>query len=89
MRLDACRPHGPRRWPAALNQVNSPLHWQVWDRCLRSHPDERFRRYIVDGIRFGFRVGFNYNQSTPNNMLSTREQPGVIRDYLAKECNEG
>lgn len=46
----------------------------------------------MNGIRLGFRVGFRYSQrihSAPSNMLSAREHPEVIRDYLAKECNEG
>jgi hypothetical protein len=75
-----------------MHQVNSPLPWQEWDKALQSHPDQRFRRYIIDGIQFGFRVGFNYRlptRSASNNMLSAREHPEVIREYLAKECSEG
>ena len=55
--------------------------------CLRTHPDQRF---IVDGIRSGFRVCFRYNHltpSTPSNMLSAREHLAVIRGYLVKECS--
>jgi len=70
-----------------------PLHWQEWDRCLASHPDQCFRQYIVDGIRFGFRIGFDYGSHTcrrsPSNMLSARERPEIINEYLAQECSEG
>ena len=72
-----------------MRQVNTPLVWQAWDSCLAHHPDQAFRRYIVEGIRYGFRVGFNYSRtctSVSRNLVSAREQPQVIRDYLATEC---
>lgn len=75
-----------------MHQVTSPLLWREWDKALHTHPDQRFRKYIVDGIQFGFRVGFRYNhttRSTPSNMLSAREHPDVIREYLTKECSKG
>ena len=90
--LDGCRPVVPRAWPASMRRVSSPLHQQEWDRGLRSHSDQRFRKYIVEGVQFGFRVGFNYNQPTRSarhNMLSAREHPEAISEHLLKECSEG
>ena len=91
---DARCPSVPRRLPLGTEQVNSPLSWQEWDRCLASHPDQRFRRYIVDGIRRGFRIGFDYShadytRSSPNNMISARDHPEVVGEYLAAECGAG
>ena len=56
--------------------------------------DQRFRTYIADGIKNGFRVGYNYEEvnqlcSSPANMASAMQHPEVIREYLAKECSEG
>ena len=91
---DARCPSVPRRLPLGTEQVNSPLSWQEWDRCLASHPDRRFRRYIVDGIRRGFRIGFDYShadytRSSPNNMISAGDHPEVVGEYLAAECGAG
>ena len=92
LQLDAGRSSMPMRLPPGMEEVDSPLHWQEWDRCLAEHPDQRFRAYIVNGIRFGFRVGYAYHHSprkSRQNMPSALEKPEVIRDYLAKECSEG
>ena len=75
-----------------MRRVSSPLHQQESDRGLRSHPDQRFRKYVVEGVQFGFRVGFNYSRpsrSALHNMLSAGEHPEVISEYLSKECSEG
>lgn len=92
LRMDHCRPEVPTRLPTAMEQILTPLNWREWDRCLMAHPDQRFRTYIVEGIRYGFRIGFNYSSScvsTPRNMASAMKNPEVIREYLANECSEG
>ena len=77
-----------------MEEVQTPLQADEWDRSLANHPDQNFRRYIVDEIRHGFRVGFDYahaerTQNSTSNMLSAREHPEVISGYLATECAEG
>ena len=92
LQLDAGRSSVPMRLPPGMEEVDSPLRWQEWDRCLAEHPDQRFRAYIVNGIRFGFRIGYAYHHSprkSRQNMPSALEKPEVIREYLAKECSEG
>ena len=82
----------PMHLPERMREVTTPLCWQEWDQCLANHPD-RFRQYIVEGIRHRFRIGFDYGSHTcrrfPCNMLSARERPEIINDYLAQECSEG
>ena len=60
---------------------------------LRPHPDREFARLIVDGIRDGFRIGFDYaNQapiSTTGNMSSARRHPQALEQYLARETGAG
>ena len=51
LRLDRCRPLQPAHLSPALADVVTPLQWREWDRCLASHPDQRFREYVVGGIR--------------------------------------
>ena len=43
------------------------------------------RAYIVEGIRHGFRVGYNFNSTCHHvrgNMKSAGDNPQVIQDYL-------
>ena len=75
-----------------MQQIVTPLDWRAWDRRLQSHPDQRFRHYITQGIKRGFRLGFDYGRplkSAANNMLSTRQHPQLIRDYLVEESVTG
>ena len=74
--------------------IQTPLCWQEWDCQLADHPDQHFQHYIVEGLRYGFRIGFDYaraNQisSSVRNMPSTREHPRNITEYLAEECSLG
>ena len=90
--LDGCRPRFPVRGPTPMAAIRTPLKWEEWDRALGQHPDQRFRKYIVDGIRWGFRVGFDYSRTcrkAKRNMASASQQPQVIADYLSKECAAG
>lgn len=91
--LDACRPpNKDRELPRGLQEIVTPLDWREWDKALARHPDQRFRKYLVDGIRSGFRLGFDYSKScrgAPRNMSSAAAHAHIIRDYLAEECAEG
>ncbi len=91
LKLDSCRPEG--RGAVILDrEVVTPLVWKEWDQALRLHPDQQFRAYISDGIRNGFRLGFDYDaQCKPldRNMRSAIRQPEVVEEYLAVECGEG
>ena len=92
--LDACRLECPVVLPQYLRQVVTPLCWEQWDQALAAHPDQRFRRYVVEGVRNGFRVGCTKEPSggirrPPSNMPSAQDRPRVIDDYLAEECSLG
>ena len=92
LHLDACRLKENTTLPSALNRVNSPLRWQEWDARLSSYPDQRLRAYLIEGLRYGFRVGFNYDSTcrhVKGNMKSARDNPQVVQDYLGTELKEG
>ena len=92
LHLQACRPQENITLTRELSRVESPLRWKEWDARLTSHPDQRLRSYIVEGIRYGFRVGYNYKAtrcSSKGNMRSALDNPQVIRDYLRTELKEG
>ncbi len=78
--------------PEVLKEIVTPLHWETWDSKLLDHPDQRFRRYVVEGLRDGFKIGFDYGRSLKSvrrNMSSVLQHPQAIRDYLAEECAAG
>jgi len=61
-------------------------------RALGEQPDPRFRRYTIEGIRDGFRIGFSHKVgvcSSLANMASAMERPEVASDYLVAGYNEG
>ncbi len=88
--IEACIPSIPRV-PQAWREIVTPLDWRVWDEKLSTYPDRQFRRYIVDGIKWGFRIGFNYDhplRSTGRNMHSVKSYPEAIEEYLAEVNSE-
>ena len=75
-----------------LNRVQTPLVPQAWEEALAEHPDKAFTRYILDGLRHGFRVGFQCHsplKSATSNMPSAREHPDVVQQYIMEELAKG
>ncbi len=94
LEIDRCWLECPVVLPQYLSQVVTPLRWAQWDQELAAHPDQQFRRYVVDGVRSGFRVGCTKEPSRSSkrplkNMPSALDRPEVIDDYLAEECSLG
>ena len=90
--LEACHPLETPILTPAFQGGSSPLRWEEWDAGLRTHPDQRFRQYIVNRIRGGFRIGFDYRStcwSRKRNMKSASENPQVVGSYLEEECKAG
>ncbi len=79
--------------PEECRTVVTPLEWRTWDGRLQDHPDQELRRYIVMGLKEGFRVGFQYGAveyvSAQTNMLSATRNGQVVDEYLAKEVRLG
>lgn len=81
----------PAITPSLLG-VTTPLAIPAWEQALETHPDRAFAKYIINGLRQGFRIGFNRAcplHSAAANMTSARLHPAVISDYIAKECSLG
>lgn len=79
--LAGCHPQVPTRLPSHMEEVHCPLPWWEWDRSLATDLDQHFQAYIIDGLRYGFQVGFDYQhayQKSLQNMSSALEQPQVI-----------
>ena len=59
---------------------------------MREHPDELYAKYILCGLREGFRIGANRNRRVRpalHNLPSAREHPQVVADYLNSEAKLG
>ena len=96
-KLDSCRPvpsvAASASLPSEWWRINTPLKWVKWEFFLRDHPDRDFARYIIEGLRNGFRIGFEYTRHacTPakRNMMSALQHPSVIDAYIKEECDAG
>ena len=62
--IEACRSKLPTTLPREVTEITMPLNCREWDWELRDHPDQKFREYIVNRIRNGFRVGFDYTTAS-------------------------
>ena len=92
--LQSCIPLTPMVHPSPLGAIVTPLRWQVWEAELRGHPDRAFASLIVDGIRHGFRIGFDRRNAPElrpkrRNMGSAYQHSEVVDNYLTTECQAG
>ena len=86
--LDTCRPQKDCSHLILSGIVSTPLAITVWTHELSNHPDKVYSQFILQGIRNGFRIGFDRRQhiySTSRNMRV--EQPKVVSDYLDREVS--
>ena len=60
--LDGARQRELKSVHPELRGIYSPLSDRLprWERALADHPDETFARYVLRGLRAGFRVGFDH-----------------------------
>ena len=59
---------------------------------MASHPDCTFATYLLNGIREGFRIGFDRSCplfSVKANMRSAAEHTEVVSQYLSEEVAAG
>ncbi len=60
---------------------------------VRDHPDRKYRQCILTGLRYGFRVGFQYEVKettlAQTNMQSAIRNQEVVDKYLQKEVGLG
>ena len=70
----------------------TPLKPDAFAEELRLHPDQALASFVVNGLRFGFRLGFQQNgplKSATRNKPSAYQHPRVIGEYLANEVALG
>ena len=75
-----------------LVSIVSPLKADVFASELRDHPDREKVDFVINGIRSGFRLGFNHVPSlrpARRNKKSAEDHPAVVEEYLANEIALG
>ncbi len=89
LQLDNCISPVPLSLPPFCTIVTTPLKYQVWKSSLKHHPDPTFANYILQGIKNGFRIGFQYStfttRSANRNMASAIQIPQPVVEYLQVE----
>ena len=83
--------YGPPADPR-LAAIQTPLNLQVWSTSLQGHPDKDYAQYILRGLEFGFQIGVDETRSfrsSPRNMQSATDNPGVVTTYISKETASG
>ena len=90
--MEECSARRSQAIPEGLGQIITPLAKEVWQEELSHHPDREFAELIVRGITEGFRIGYDAERvelrSQEANMVSAREQPGVVTAYLGEEMRQ-
>ena len=65
----------------------------AWSHHLVRHPGKAFVHYNMEGLWFGFRLGFNYIHYScvraSGNMASTCQDIDLVSTYLDKERSLG
>ena len=69
-------------------EVYTPLDTQQWTQDLQFHPDKDFSSYILQGLTFGFRIGFDRAQPLhPATSNLHTSNPSIISEYLDREIS--
>ena len=72
--------------------VVSPLKPEEFAVKLSKHPDQCLVAFVLDGLRNGFRVGFQHSKKlklAKSNKASINQHPEVIEHYLANKVSLG
>ena len=76
----------------AVRAISTPLQVEEWARILAEHPNTQFAALVTDGLRRGFRIGFDRGhrlRSACSNLKGARDHPEVVDAYIAAECRAG
>ena len=75
-----------------LGSITTPLNIEARASCLEGHPDQAYVKYLFDGMKYGFHIGYNWanhRKLAKCNMPSTHEHPEVIDKYIQKGTKSG
>ena len=90
MQLASARnPHSHPQW----QKYTTPVQVSLLNPYLRAHPDATYAAYIADGLRNGFRIGYDYThhrlKAHRRNHPSCQDKPSVVTERIVTELHEG
>ena len=74
--------------PPLLSTVLTPVKIPIWEVRLAGHPDRKFVEYVINGLRSGFKIGYDYastRRSATRNMKSAMELAHIVDENLGRE----
>ena len=74
------------------SSVHTPLHVSRFELLLRHHPDKEFASYVLNGLRYGFSIGFTASRDVSvqsANLPSSAACASFISDQLYASCQRG
>ena len=88
--LELSRPTSSQlTWP----RCPTPLHVEVMERYLCTHPDPSFAAYITHGLRNGFHIGYSYGSSHLRshgyNHPSSSANAATVQTHIHTELSAG
>ncbi len=70
-------------------EIVTPLDWKVWEEELEMHPDREWVKFLVKGIKEGFRLGHEQRNVQLRSRTkwgdSSAEVKEAVSEYLAEE----
>ena len=91
--LSQCISRKAQPLPEGLEQITTPLQLPFWRKHLSQHPDQQFATLVLQGIEYGFKVGFQWGSHTlhskQSNMVLAKAHPSVVTEYLEQEVKQG
>ena len=77
----------------SLAEITSPVVLPFWQQHLKQHKDKALTDRILNGLQYGFRVGYQRKsgqlQQAKSNMMSARTHGGAVDEYLRQEEEAG
>ena len=78
-----------QEYPTLPRKIISPLSERLheWRTLLQGHPNEGIKRFILNGLERGFRIGHGRESqlvSSTNNLLLCLEHPDMVQAYTEK-----
>ncbi len=77
---------------AGAEDVVTPLRWRVWEEELLEHPDREWVKFLVRGVKCGFRLGHDQRkvklEQRSGTMYEATQHSTIISEYLEKEVRE-
>ena len=90
LKLEANSPAVLPHLPTRALEIVTLLRVEAWHSHLHHFPDKRFSRFILRGLREGFRIGFESlhpYRSSNRNLKSAHEHPTAVQTYLDREAS--